>query len=444
MTTPSDMLRILTQFIYEEHDRSSERALPDLPELCRRLAPFNIDRRTAEPAYLAGCFKQNLRAAQQQGFESSVDSSLYALGRVAVQRYTLGKVPDHHVDLDTVLYEPDLASLHASAMIAGLLRRVMPDQVGFSSVAEARSSADNWDKYLEVGLAVARGLQTATVLALLSGTSGDRRSLFEMLRYSHVTDLYPDLAQESHLLAAVLFSAHGQNPEGFRERMRRDLEELHFGRYAFLEKFCWLDEQRGIGLGEDTDDEADTVGEIATARLTFTILPDDTGIAGFIAERVRFHAVRPSGARFDADPHRTQVLTRLAEWAGWQRCTLYRGDSITEVRSFGGENITDDYLVLVIDQDSGGQDAVAISPARGRHATFVVRHEVSPLPWHEVFALPKRSSVDLGAKRLRFQSRWPMDEYEAMFQKVTTALACPPTRFGEKFDYSEELGRYLL
>lgn len=69
-------------------------------------------------------------------------------------------------------------------------------------------------------------------------------------------------------------------------------------------------------------------------------------------------------------------------------------------------------------------------------------HPVAPLCGRLFRCLGDQSAAP--AKRMRFQSRWPMDEYETMFQKVTTALTCPPDRFGETFDYSEDLGQYLL
>ncbi|WP_137876267.1 hypothetical protein [Rhodococcus sp. Q] len=173
-------------------------------------------------------------------------------------------------------------------------------------------------------------------------------------------------------------------------------------------------------------------------------MPDDDGISRFITERINHHAAQPCGSGFQADPQRTAVLERIAQWAGRDRCTLYRGNTTAEVIDIGGENVTDDYLVLAINRPAGGQDAVAISPAVGRHATFVVRHDVSHLPWRDVFALPKASARGLGAKRMQFKARWPMDPYEAMFEKVVTALECSTARFGEKFVYSDDLGAYLL
>ncbi|MDV6247197.1 hypothetical protein [Rhodococcus opacus] len=58
---------------------------------------------------------------------------------------------------------------------------------------------------------------------------------------------------------------------------------------------------------------------------------------------------------------------------GWQCGQAWNDATSTEATPQGiweiwAAKTSEDYLALVIDQDSGGQDAIAICPARGRHA----------------------------------------------------------------------------
>lgn len=453
MTKTPNLLRSLAQHMhaYSDQYRDTQGLLPPPREIRRRLTPFNIDGSSPEHGYLAVCYKNELRDAEGMGFDDRDDTILYALGQVALQRVLGWDAPGFSLKLETVLYDDDSADLYGGMLIESLPARVQRAAESVLTLDEYRQLHGVWptSEYIEQTIKLDRDLdktlRAATLLALLSGNDDLEYELFEVLRHPSIIRLGPRAARKRHTLASELFATGASDPHMFREQMRRELADLHMGRYSFLERYRSLDERHGVGhYAEDADAECPDAGNAPpAARLTFTILPDAEGISGFVTERVRFHASRPSGARFVADSQRTDVLTMLATDVGPERCTLYRSTSTTEVRSLDGENITEDYLVLVIDQN-GGEDAVAISPARGRHATFVVRHDVSTLPWHEVFALPKRSATDLGAKRMRFQGRWPMDEYEAMFEKVSTALTCPPERFGEKFGYSDDLGRYLL
>lgn len=108
------------------------------------------------------------------------------------------------------------------------------------------------------------------------------------------------------------------------------------------------------------------------------------------------------------------------------RCRIHRG----AFPSRGRDNL---YVVLSIAHPGGrGEDAVAISPCRGEHATFVVRHDCgSGLPWHVVLSQTKREAKLLGARRLLFTSKSGrgIDEYEAMLEKLLWLLESEPEDF---------------
>jgi hypothetical protein len=94
------------------------------------------------------------------------------------------------------------------------------------------------------------------------------------------------------------------------------------------------------------------------------------------------------------------------------------------------------------------EDAIAISPWKGEHATFVVRHGCGKQrPWPAVLSKTKREAKELGAHRLVFRVDldYRITVYEAMVSRIVALLTCTPEEFdsGELyFDY--EQGRYRV
>jgi hypothetical protein len=85
--------------------------------------------------------------------------------------------------------------------------------------------------------------------------------------------------------------------------------------------------------------------------------------------------------------------------------------------------------VLAIEtQNKGGEDAVAISPLKGEHATFVVRHGRAKSAWRVVLSKTKAEAVELGADRLVFKGRTEegLDAYAAMLDKIIELLEGAP------------------
>jgi hypothetical protein len=87
--------------------------------------------------------------------------------------------------------------------------------------------------------------------------------------------------------------------------------------------------------------------------------------------------------------------------------------------------------VLAIKSANGsGENAVAISPLAGRHATYVVRRECAEADWKILFSHPKFEARLRGARKLLFTTRADQtDEYSAMRDKIIDLLECHPREF---------------
>jgi hypothetical protein len=216
---------------------------------------------------------------------------------------------------------------------------------------------------------------------------------------------------------------------GNLERMIGFVEQLLCGDLDdFEERF--VNEQDELLALERGD--FDFIGELASMAkvsagmvdgdLPFVILPPGELIQSFITE------LRTKGSYQgrEIDLRRVEVLKRLEDDFPEARCRIHRG----AFPSSGRDNL---YVVLSIAHPRGrGEDAVAISPCRGEHATFVVRHDCgSGLPWHVVLSQTKREAKELGARRLLFTSKSGrgIDEYEAMLEKLLWLLESEPEEF---------------
>lgn len=176
----------------------------------------------------------------------------------------------------------------------------------------------------------------------------------------------------------------------------------------------------------------DFIAELATAAsgsaravdsdLPFVVLPPGELIHSFIRE------LRTKGSYQgrQIDLRRVEVLKRLEDHFPEARCRNHRG----AFSSSGRDNL---YIVLSVAHPGGrAEDAVAISPCKGEHATFVVRQDCgSGLPWHVVLSRTKREAKLLGARRLLFTSKSGrgIDEYDAMLEKLVWLLESESEEF---------------
>jgi hypothetical protein len=190
----------------------------------------------------------------------------------------------------------------------------------------------------------------------------------------------------------------------FFHRSRAELLALRDGRYDFLIPF------RAIATSRQTP-----------AELAFELLPPGEQTQKFLDD------IRKSGHYLGhhVDERRLDVLEHLQNYFTPARCRLHKGSTT----SSGVDNC---YLVLAI-RSAGGtsEDAVAISPLAGLHATYVVRRDCADADWPVIFAGPKLEARRQGARRLLFKGNDNANPYSLMRKKVINLLECDRVNFPE-------------
>lgn len=189
---------------------------------------------------------------------------------------------------------------------------------------------------------------------------------------------------------------------------RTHLNAVQERRYDFLRPF----RAATTGIGPSARE--------ATTDVAFQILPQGEQLRAFLGE------IRASktynGHR--VDEHRLTVLEDLQTHFGADQCTWHHGRE-------SSDGIDNQYLVLAIRSINGaGENAVAISPLAGRHATYVVRHDYAEADWRTLFAHPKFEARLRGARKLLFTTTDShVDQYRAMYNKIIKLLECHPRDF---------------
>ena len=169
------------------------------------------------------------------------------------------------------------------------------------------------------------------------------------------------------------------------------------------------------------EDHVSTIGGAPAgvgALLHFDVLPPGEAVRDFAT------TLRKSG-HYNAgeiDLRRLQVLVDLEHHFSERRCRRYRSGFPSTARDNG-------YIVLAIEAPNiAGEDAVAISPLKGEHATFLVRHGRAKSTWMVVLSKTKSEALKLGADRLIFKGRFDqgIDAYTAMLDKIIELLEHAP------------------
>ncbi len=260
-------------------------------------------------------------------------------------------------------------------------------------------------------------LRRAMVLTIAGAGNGQRLwDMLGQLQPAANKDIKTSLRLEgairrlTDLIGTVerLLSTDDANLAQFFLDSRASLAALQLKRYDFLRPF----RDSAVGLR--------ALAHQATPDLAFQVLPQGEQLRKFLGE-VRA-SKRYSGYRIDE--HRLTVLEDLQKHFGTHRCVWHRG-------SDSSDGIGIRYLVLAIKSDNGsGENAVAISPLAGRHATYVVRRDCAQADWKTLFAYQKFEARLLGARKLLFtHSRTHADQYSAMRDKIIKLLECHPREF---------------
>jgi hypothetical protein len=172
----------------------------------------------------------------------------------------------------------------------------------------------------------------------------------------------------------------------------------------------------------------------AIGDLPFVILPPGERIQSIVGDLNRSARYRDR----EVDFKRIKVLIDLSEMIGIEHCSLYSGIFPSSGRDNG-------YMVLVVAFEDYGEDAVAISPWKNEHATYVVR--AFDHPWQHVLTHTKGEAIKMGARRLHFKPNpsYDIDEYEAMRDKIIALLSCGPDEFETgALHFDPERDHYIL
>jgi hypothetical protein len=361
--------------------------------------------------YLAWCYSVYRRRHPELP-SRTVNDDLAALAQVvAAEEQLLDEVAS---DDGGVLEVPNLAKRALEREFGDLIDS---EDIGRSEADELRRVRAN-----------IHFLRRAVVLTIASPDCAER--LWEMLgglqppTRSQLVEVTPrlmaaiDQLNDQISAAEALLSAHDAALGRFFERSRSELVALQAGQFGFLQKF------------RDAGSPSSGIQD-----LLFEVLPRGEQLRTFL------DGLRSSGLYRGrrVDGNRLKVLDDLEEYFGADRCDVYRG-------SESSKGINNEYLVLAIRSASAsGEDAVAISPLAGEHATYVVRHECAEAHWQKIFANPKLEARLRGARRLVFKTPdRRTDPYTAMREKVIALLECHPHDFPKSFVFDHSSGDYRM
>lgn len=362
----------------------------------RQLAPSGLD----GYGYLTWRYAATRSAHSEDGLTSAHQDLVALAAVIDHEKQLLDELVREH---GSILTKPDLAE------------RVLDKEFHKLTADTGRRSAADALRRTRASYEFLRG---AVILAIAS--PGDGQRLWDVLRKvqpSTSGDLAassPQLERARRRLADFsemvqqLLATDDTNFAQFLRQSRVQLVSLQLKHYDFLRQF--RDSAAGLRA----------VARQATPDLAFQVLPQGEQLRRFLGE-IRA-SKRYRGYRIDE--HRLTVLEDLQKHFGAHRCVWHRG-------SDSSDGIGIRYLVLAIQSANGsGENAVAISPLAGRHATYVVRRECAEADWKTLFAHPKFEARLLGARKLLFTaSPGHSDQYSAMRDKIIKLLECHPREF---------------
>lgn len=354
-----------------------------------------------EYGYLTWRYGSTLGTAPVDATLSAAQQDLVTLGIVVdYEKGLLDSLVRHH---GSILTQPALAK---GAMDDAFREFIGTNDTGRSAAAELRRTRAAFDF-----------LRRAIVLTVATGDDqhlwdvlGSVQPLTERALVVSSPQLERAIRRLSSFITSVerLLSTDEANFATFTRRSRAHLVSLQLRRYDFLRRFRAIDR------------EWTAAPRPPSTNLTFQVLPQGEELRAFLGEIRR--SKQYSGHR--VDEHRLTVLEDLEKHFGAGRCVWHKGAG-------SSDGIGNRYLVLAIKTPLGsGDNAVAISPLAGQHATYVVRRECAEADWKTLFAQPKFEARLMGARKLLFTpSAEQADPYRAMFAKIVNLLHCHPSEF---------------
>jgi len=288
------------------------------------------------------------------------------------------------------------------------------------------SSYDKCMYYQAANLIVVFGSSRANLLA---AASGREQQLRRPELFTDTPEAVDYLEQEVRFVRTA-----AENPNRTRYETQRilkrvmseDMQNL-LSEYDFADD---LPDETGTAIHQE---DVEIFHGAKEQELDFTVLPAGSTLLehaqGIVSEST-------AGEKAQVDLGRLQVLEAVRDMVGPEHCYYARGKRTGKTfAGDDGDRVDEDYIVLVMqNHDKTGavlsENALAISPIARRHATYVVRDDVSEgISWREIFNLSKDDARDLGARRVKFTSAAGRDPYEALQEKLFTLLTCKPEEF---------------
>ncbi|HUD07455.1 MAG TPA: hypothetical protein VMR34_06275 [Candidatus Saccharimonadales bacterium] len=176
------------------------------------------------------------------------------------------------------------------------------------------------------------------------------------------------------------------------------------------------------------------------AELDWTVLPESESELQKAAQEIVTNAQERgigSGREVTIDLERLNILKNIKEQWGADRCFYARGslDGRRKV-TVDGQDRPDEYIVLVLqelDREGGVvyEHAIAESPIAGHNALYVLRGDVTPFSWREVYSYPKKDARYLGARQVKHTKVEGSELVESMTEKVGYLMAANPEDFSK-------------
>ncbi|WP_232321147.1 hypothetical protein, partial [Mycobacterium shimoidei] len=348
--------------------------------------------------------------------DSDPDYTLNHEEPVDVERQLLDRLVS---DVGAFLEHPNLAKRAIESEFRDLID---PDDIGRSAADELRRVR-----------AKDRFLRRAVVLMIASPDYDER--LWTMLGRirpptpGQLVEITPPLMAAidrlNQQISAVeaLLSSDDESLRNFFHQSHSELIALQAGRFDFLRNF------------QDVDSPSPNVSRQVIHGLPFAILPRGEQLRRFL------DGLRSSRQYlgYRVDVNRLTVLEDLENYFGAYMCDWYEG-------SESSKGVNNRYLVLAIRSANGSvENAVAISPLAGQHATYVVRGECAEAHWANIFSNPKLEARLRGARRLLFTTpARRTDQYTAMRDKIITLLECHRDDFHKRLVFDENSYRYRM
>lgn len=177
-------------------------------------------------------------------------------------------------------------------------------------------------------------------------------------------------------------------------------------------------------------------------QLDWTVLPQEERELEWVAIEIVEAAKKrvAKGAKIEIDLERLTILKNVRQvWNerhGNSSHHFYARGTLKDrgLISVEGDDHPDEYIVLVLQKkDEQGkvilEHAIAESPITRVNALYLLRSDVAPGSWEEIFSLSKKEARGFGARGLHHTKGDGRSVVEVLTDRVNLLLNCPPEDF---------------